>query len=103
MEYFTNIRKEIFNKIEDLNKKIKEYNDTLNKLRMNEVQMQEQINAAQNQISILNRTLASENTLLRETQDELYSENKRAEEIKEQITTLEEELAEIEAKRREFF
>ena len=89
---------ELHTQNEDLNKKIKEYNDTLNKLRMNEVQMQEQINAAQNQISILNRTLASENTLLRETQDELYSENKRAEEIKEQITTLEEELAEIEAR-----
>ena len=80
----------------DLDKKIKEYNDTLNKLRMNEVQMQEQINSAQNQISFLNRSLASENTLLHDTQDELYSENKRADEIKEQILGLEEELAEIE-------
>ncbi|MBO4639407.1 MAG: AAA family ATPase [Treponema sp.] len=82
----------------DLDKKIKEYNETCNKLKMNEVQMQEQITAAQNQISILNRTLTSENTLLQETEDELYSENKRAEEIKEQITDLEEELAEIEAR-----
>ena len=82
----------------DLDKKIKEYNETLNKLRMNEVQMQEQINAAQDQMSILNRSLASENTLLRDTQDELYSENKRAEEIKEQITGLEEDLAEIESR-----
>ena len=82
----------------DLDKKIKEYNETLNKLRMNEVQMQEQINAAQNQMSILNRSLTSENTILHDTQDELYSENKRAEEIKEQITSLEEDLAEIEAR-----
>ena len=82
----------------DLDKKIREYNDTCNKLRMNEVQMQEQINAEQNQMSILNRNLTSEKTLLDETQDELYSENKRADEIKEQIQSLEEDLAEIEAR-----
>ena len=82
----------------DLDKKIREYNDTCNKLRMNEVQMQEQINAEQNQMSILNRNLTSEKTLLGETQDELYSENKRADEIKEQIQSLEEDLAEIEAR-----
>ena len=82
----------------DLDKKIREYNDTCNKLRMNEVQMQEQINAEQNQMSMLNRNLTSEKTLLGETQDELYSENKRADEIKEQIQNLEEDLAEIEAR-----
>ena len=82
----------------DLDKKIREYNDTCNKLRMNEVQMQEQITAEQNQMSILNRNLTSEKTLLGETQDELYSENKRADEIKEQIQSLEEDLAEIEAR-----
>ena len=100
VEKLNNQISELHTQNEDLNKKIKEYNETLNKLRMNEVQMQEQITAAQNQISILNRTLASENTLLRETQDELFAENKRAEEIKEQILELEEELAEIEARGR---
>ena len=74
VEKLNNQISELHTQNEDLNKKIKEYNETLNKLRMNEVQMQEQITAAQNQISILNRTLASENTLLRETQDELYTE-----------------------------
>ena len=98
VEKLNNQISELHTQNEDLNKKIKEYNETLNKLRMNEVQMQEQITAAQNQISMLNRNLASENTLLRETQDELFAENKRADEIKEQITTLEEELAEIEAR-----
>ena len=79
----------------DLSQKINEYNETLNKLRINEIQMQEQIAGCQNQTSILNRNLASEKATLDETQDELYSENKRADEIKEQVLGFEEELAEI--------
>ena len=80
----------------DLSKKINEYNETLNKLRINEIQMQEQISGCQNQMSVLNRSLASEKGTLAETEDELYAENKRADEIKEQILGIEEELAEIE-------
>ena len=80
----------------DLSKKINEYNETLNKLRINEIQMQEQISGCQTQISMLNRSLTSEKTILDETESELYTENKRADEIKEQILELEEELAEIE-------
>ncbi|MBO4532453.1 MAG: AAA family ATPase [Treponema sp.] len=80
----------------DLSRKINEYNETLNKLRINEIQMQEQITACQNQTSMLNRSLTTEKNTLTETNDELYSENKRAEEIKEQVLELEEELAEIE-------
>ena len=82
----------------DLSKKINEYNETLNKLRINEIQMQEQIAAAQNQMSVLNRSLTSEKTTLDETEEELYTENKRADEIREQILGLEEELQEIEAR-----
>ena len=80
----------------DLTRKINEYNETLNKLRLNEIQMQEQITACQNQMSMLNRSLTTEKNTLGETQDELYNENKRADEIKEQVLGLEEELAEIE-------
>ncbi|MBO4629597.1 MAG: AAA family ATPase [Treponema sp.] len=98
IENLNNQITELHSKNVDLDKKIREYNDTCNKLRMNEVQMQEQITAEQNQMSILNRNLTSEKTLLGETQDELYSENKRADEIKEQIQSLEEDLAEIEAR-----
>ncbi len=94
---------EINNQIEDLHaenadlsRKINEYNETLNKLRINEIQMQEQISACQNQTSVLKRTIASEKATLAETQDEFYGESKRADEIKEQIIGLEEELAEIE-------
>ena len=80
----------------ELTKKIEEYKETLSKLRVNEVQMQEQIKAAQEQASTLNRQLASEQATLRETEDELFTETKRAEEINEQINTYQDELAEIE-------
>ncbi|MBR5401457.1 MAG: AAA family ATPase [Treponema sp.] len=80
----------------DLSRKINEYNETLNKLRINEIQMEEQITACQNQTGMLNRSLTTEKNTLNETNDELYTENKRAYEIKEQVLGLEEELAEIE-------
>lgn len=81
-----------------LKEKINEYKETLTKLKLNQVQMQEQINAAEQQISLLRRNLASEQNLLRNTDDELFNENKRAEEINDQILSVQEELAEIEQK-----
>ena len=83
---------------ESLADKINDYRETLYKLEKNEIQMQEQISAAQNQISFQNRTLASEQNNLRETDDELFTENKRADGIKEQIFTVQDELAEIETR-----
>ena len=44
----------------------------------------------------MNRQLASEKATLQETQDELYAEQKRADEIKDQINQYQDELAEIE-------
>ncbi len=88
--------KELHSKNSELTTKINEYRDTLQKLKLNEIQMQEQISASQNQINTLNRQLASEQSTLRDTQDELYAETKRAEEINEQIQTYQDELAEIE-------
>ena len=79
-----------------LSKKINEYKDTLNKLEKNEIQMKEQIASAQNQISFQTRTLTSEQNSLRDIEDEIYTENKHAEETKEQIIVLQDELAEIE-------
>ena len=81
---------------EDLADKINEYRETLYKLEKNEIQMQEQISAAQNQINIQNRTLTTEQNNLREAEDELYTENKRFEEIHEQVLTIQDELDEIE-------
>ncbi|SEQ72364.1 condensin subunit Smc [Treponema bryantii] len=88
--------KELHSKNSELTTKINEYRDTLQKLKLNEIQMQEQITASQNQINTLNRQLTGEQTTLRETQDELYVETKRAEELNEQINQYQDELAEIE-------
>ncbi|MCI5607098.1 MAG: AAA family ATPase [Spirochaetia bacterium] len=79
-----------------LTKKIDEYRETLNKLRINEIQMDEQINAARNQASILERQLTSEQNNLRTIDDELYTEEHHNEEINEQINEVQDELAEIE-------
>ena len=80
----------------DLARKIDEYKETLNNLKMNEIQMQEQISSSKNQISMINRQLASEKAALQETDDELFTESKRAEELNEQINSYQDELAEIE-------
>ena len=88
--------KDLHSKNSELTAKINEYRDTLQKLKLNEIQMQEQISASQIQINTLNRQLTSEQATLRDTEDELYAETKRAEEINEQIQTYQDELAEIE-------
>ena len=88
--------KELHSKNIELTSKINEYRETLQKLKLNEIQMQEQISASQNQINVLNRQLTSEQATLRETEDELFAETKRAEEINEQIQIYQDELAEIE-------
>ena len=81
---------------DELSEKIEEYKELLNKFKVNEVQMQEQIKAAQDQTSTLNRQLASEQAMLQENEDELFTESKRAQEIADQINTYQDELAEIE-------
>jgi chromosome segregation protein len=83
-----------------LTEKIDEYRETLGKLRINEAQMKEQISAAEQQASILRRSLTSQQNTLRDTDDELVRENKHAEDLNEQIEGVQEELAEIEEKGR---
>ena len=83
---------------EEITKKIEEYKETLINLRGNEIKMQEQINSATTQLSLLERSLTSEQNNLRDTDSELFAEQKRDEEIREQIITLQDELAEIEYK-----
>lgn len=80
----------------NLSQKIEEYKETLINLRGNEIKMQEQINSATTQLSLLERSLTSEQNNLRETDTELFAEQKRDEEIREQVITLQDELAEIE-------
>ncbi|MCR4734258.1 MAG: AAA family ATPase [Treponema sp.] len=79
-----------------LTQKITEYRETLQKLKINQIQMEEQIKAAEVQTNTLTRQLTTEQSTLREAQDELYAETKRSDEINEQINTIQDELAEIE-------
>lgn len=79
-----------------LSSKIEDYKETLNKLKLNEIQMKEQISASQSQINMLNRQISSEKASLEETENELFIETKRADEISDQINTYQDELAEIE-------
>ena len=47
--------------------------------------MKEQISASQSQINMLNRQISSEKASLEETENELFIETKRADEISDQI------------------
>ena len=76
--------------------KINEYEDTLHKLKINEIQMQEQINSAKNQINNLERTFTEQKNRLREVEDDIFTETKRQEELNEKINGIQDELAEIE-------
>ncbi len=79
-----------------LTEKISEYRETLGRLKINQVKMQEQISAARQQTVTLERTLTSEQNSLRDIEDELYSESKRADELNDSIIAVQDELAEIE-------
>ncbi|MBO4546271.1 MAG: chromosome segregation protein SMC, partial [Treponema sp.] len=83
---------------ESLIEKISEYKETLANLQVNEAKMREQIAGAQNQMTMLRRTLTTEENNLRQNEDELYAEQRRKEDLEEQIQTIEEELAEIESR-----
>ena len=87
---------ELHSQNSDLTKKISEYKETLSKLQLNEVQMKEQIASGEQQTAVLTRQFTGEQNNLRETEDELFAENKRAEEINDQIMGFQDELAEIE-------
>ena len=80
----------------DLSAKIDEYKETLNKLRVNKAQMEAQIQSALQQTSLLRRNLVSEQNTLRTTEEELFAETKRSEDMNAQIVEVQEELAEIE-------
>ncbi len=80
----------------NLTKKIDEYKDTLHRLHGNQIKMQEQISASEQQITFIKRSLTSEQNSLRETEEELFAEQKRGEELNEQIEDIQSELSEIE-------
>jgi len=78
--------------------KIDEYRKTLEGLRLSRVQMKTQGEAAEEQARLIRRELASQESALRELENELYSEQKRLEDIREQISEIESDLASIEYK-----
>ena len=78
-----------------LSKKINEYRETLEKLRVNQAGMSQQIFSAEQQIKTLQRTLQAEQVSLKERQDELYEESRRRDEMDEQIEELGEQIAEL--------
>ncbi|MBQ0162542.1 MAG: AAA family ATPase [Treponema sp.] len=79
-----------------LSMKIDEYKDTLYKLKQNEVAMAEQLKSTEEKITIIQRNITSEKANLQTNEDEIYGETKRLEDTKEQIESIDEELAEIE-------
>ncbi|MFA6936628.1 MAG: AAA family ATPase [Treponema sp.] len=83
---------------DSLNVKIDEYKDTLNKLRVNQAEMTQQIFSCEQQISTLKKSLTTEETTLTDQQNELFEENKRKEETDEQIEELDEAIAELQQK-----
>ena len=78
--------------------KIDEYRKTLEGLRLSRVQMKTQGEAAEEQARLIRRELASQEAALRELENELYTEQKRLEDIREQISEIESDLASIEYK-----
>ena len=80
----------------DLAGKIDEYRETLSKLRINEAAMQEQITASKTQAELIRRNLQSEKNALRQNEDELFAEQKRAEDLDSQIIDVQGALADIE-------
>lgn len=82
----------------DLIRKIDEYRKTLEGLRLSRVQMKTQSSAAEEQARLIRRELATQEAALRELENELFTEEKRLEDIGEQIEEIESELASIEYK-----
>ncbi|MCR5171669.1 MAG: AAA family ATPase [Treponema sp.] len=80
----------------ELNKKINEYKETLGDLRITEASMQQSIFGVKNNAELLRRSLASEQANLRQNEEELYTEQKRQDDLRDQILEIQGELASIE-------
>ena len=81
--------------------KIDEYRATLEQLRIQQAEMKTQVQSVEEQIRLLRRDLASQENALRETESELYAEQKRYDDFNEQVLELEGEIALIERKGRQ--
>ena len=86
---------------EQLAVKINEYRKTLENLRIHKTKMKAESDAAEQQALFLRRELTVQQNALRELENELYTEQKRFEEIKEQLLEIEGEIASIDRKGRQ--
>lgn len=82
----------------DLVKKVDEYKKTLGELKINQAAMQAQVQAAEDHLKLIRRELAAKQADLHEIDNELFNEQKRLDEITEQICDIENEMASIEHK-----
>lgn len=79
-------------------KKINDYRENLNQLRISEASMEQSIFGVKNNMDLIRRTLAGEQSNLRQNEEDLYNERQLQDELKEQIEELQSELATIERK-----
>ena len=77
----------------ELVKKINEYRETLNQLRVTEASMAQAIFGVKQNVEILRRSLVSEQNNLRQNQEEFEQEQRRRDELNEQIIDVQSELA----------
>ena len=80
----------------ELVKKINEYRETLNQLRVTEASMAQAIFGVKQNVEILRRSLVSEQNNLRQNQEEFEQEQRRRDELNDQIIDVQSELAAIE-------
>lgn len=80
----------------ELVKKINEYRETLNQLRVTEASMAQAIFGVKQNVEILRRSLVSEQNNLRQNQEEFEQEQRIRDELNEQIIDVQSELAAIE-------
>ncbi|MBQ9629998.1 MAG: chromosome segregation protein SMC, partial [Treponema sp.] len=83
---------ELSNESDSLSLKIDEYKETLNKLKVNEAKMAEQISASQDQLSYLRRSRAQQEEALRSTENDIQSENIRLSNFSKQIKDVQDEI-----------
>lgn len=80
----------------DLIKKINEYKDTLEKMRINQMQMKTQVEAAQQELQRLKRQVSILQSQLQEIENEIYNATKSLDEVSEIVVEVEGEIASLE-------
>lgn len=76
-------------------KKIEEYRQTLQNLKINQAQMSAQVKGAEEQARIIRRELSGKQNELRNVENDLFNENKRLDDITELMRDIESEIASL--------